>query len=98
MSCRYPGAIASPEDLWELIERGGDAISEFPLDRGWDTGGLYGPDPARAGKTSSTRGGLLTGVAEFAAALFGLSPRDAVAMEPQQRLLPATSWEVRARA
>jgi polyketide synthase 12 len=91
MSCRFPGGVRTPEDLWHLLVAGRDTVGEFPEDRGWDRTAL------RA-ECDVTVGGFLADAAEFDAGFFGISPREAIALDPQQRLLLETSWEAFERA
>ena len=93
MGCRFPGGVASPQQLWQLLTAGGDAISGAPVDRGWDAGGVFDADPGGSQGPTVIQGGFLHDAAGFDAGFFGISPREALAMDPQQRLLLEVCWE-----
>jgi acyl transferase domain-containing protein len=78
-ACRYAGGIDSPEDLWQVVSDGVDTIAEAPVDREW--GHYAGP------------GGFLADAAGFDAGFFGIAPREALAMDPQQRVLLELAWQ-----
>jgi polyketide synthase 2 len=92
MAVRLPGAIESPELLWEALLRGDDLITEVPLDR-WDPEEFYDPEPGVPGRSVCKWGGFLEGPADFDNEFFGISEREAINTDPQQRLLLETSWE-----
>ncbi|MEV5833566.1 type I polyketide synthase [Nocardia sp. NPDC052112] len=79
MACRYPGGVASADELWGLVSEGRDAVAAVPTERNWGA--------------TDFKGGFLPDVGEFDAGFFGISPREAAAMDPQQRVLLEIAWE-----
>ena len=92
MACRLPNGIDSPEKLWDALLRGDDLVTEVPPDR-WDAEDYYDPEPGVPGRSVSRWGGFLDDVAGFDPEFFGISEREATAIDPQHRLLMQTSWE-----
>ena len=92
MGCRFPGDVIGPESFWDLLVDGGNAISPVPADR-WDAEAFYHPDPLRPGRMTTKWGGFVPDIAGFDAEFFGITPREAAAMDPQQRMLLEVAWE-----
>ncbi|KQU73852.1 MULTISPECIES: type I polyketide synthase [unclassified Rhizobacter] len=92
MGCRFPGGADSPEQFWQLLVDGVDAVREVPADR-WDADALYDPDPSAPGKSATKWGGFLDRIDGFDAAYFGILPREAERMDPQQRLFLEVAME-----
>lgn len=92
MACRLPGGLETPEDFWQLLRSGGDAIAEVPKDR-WDAEKLYNADPDVDGTSYCCRGGFLDSIHSYDASFFDISPRQAREMDPAHYLMLELCWE-----
>ena len=92
MGCRFPGNVIDPESFWQLLHHGVDAIEEVPSDR-WDINACYDPEPGKPGKMYTRYGGFINNVDKFDPVFFGIAPREAIRMDPQQRLFLEVVWE-----
>jgi acyl transferase domain-containing protein len=92
LACRFPGGAVDAASYWDLLVTGTDAVGETPGDR-WDVAAYYDPEPLKPGKVSSRWGGFLPSVDRFDHPFFGISRREAMFMDPQQRLALEVSWE-----
>src|SRR5262245_50929613 len=85
IGCRLPGGATSPEKLWQLLVDGQDLVGDIPADR-WNAEALYDADVSAVGKAATRWGAFLEGIDRFDAEFFGIAPREAERMDPQQRL------------
>ncbi|AGZ53627.1 sulfolipid-1 biosynthesis phthioceranic/hydroxyphthioceranic acid synthase [Mycobacterium kansasii] len=92
MACRLPGGVDSPKKLWEALLRGDDTVTEVPADR-WDADEYYDPEPGVPGRTVCKWGSFLDNVGDFDPEFFGITEKEATAIDPQHRLLLETAWE-----
>ena len=92
MACRLPGGINSPDLFWEALLRGDDLVKEIPADR-WDVDYYYDPEPGVPGRSVCKWGSFLDNVGDFDPEFFGITEKEATAMDPQHRLLMETAWE-----
>ncbi|MEM7677229.1 MAG: beta-ketoacyl synthase N-terminal-like domain-containing protein, partial [Myxococcota bacterium] len=93
MACRFPAGVRSPDDLHAMVMAKTDGIDAFPTDRGWPLDQLWDPEGRRPGSSIARHGGFIDDVADFDAAFFEISPREALAMDPQQRQVLEVTWE-----
>lgn len=80
IGCRFPGDVDGPESFWDFLVAGRNAISTVPADR-WDAEAFYHPDPLTPGRMTTKWGGFVPDVAGFDAEFFGITPREAAAMD-----------------
>jgi acyl transferase domain-containing protein/acyl carrier protein len=91
ISGRFPGARDIME-FWELLSQGKSGITEVPIHR-WDIRDYYDPDPEAPNKTYCKWGGFLEDIDRFDPLFFNISGKEAVYMDPQQRLFLEESWK-----
>ncbi|MES2591098.1 MAG: SDR family NAD(P)-dependent oxidoreductase [Bacteroidota bacterium] len=92
IGCRVPGEINNPEEFWKKLISGVNGISEVPEDR-WNKKEYYDPNPDKAGKIKTNKGGFIKGIDLFDNEFFNIFPKEAERIDPQQRLLLQSTFE-----
>ncbi len=92
IGCRFPGNVKGPDEFWEGLKNGMDAISDIPGNR-WKNDAFYDPNPNKAGKIKTKKGGFLNDIDKFDADFFGIYPKAAERIDPQQRMLLEVTYE-----
>jgi len=92
LACRLPGGVRDARSYWHLLANGIDAVTEIPCDR-WDIEAYYDPDPDAPGKMYTRHGSFVSDIDKFDPQFFGIAPREAASMDPQQRMLLEVTWE-----
>lgn len=92
IGCRFPGGVRTPQDFWSLLKSGRDVLRDIPSDR-WDIDEHYNPAVTVPGKIYVRQGYYLDNIDQFDPQFFGLSPREAESLDPQQRLVMEVCWE-----
>jgi acyl transferase domain-containing protein len=92
IGCRFPGGVRNAESFWNLIASGTSAITEVPADR-WNADRYYHAEPLATERMVTKWGGFVDQLKDFDASFWGVSPREAMRMDPQQRWLLEAAWE-----
>lgn len=92
IGCRFPGGVTGPDSFWQLLESGTDAVTVVPADR-WDAEAFYDTDMSVPGRMPTKWGAYLNDITGFDADFFGITPREAMSMDPQQRVALEVAWE-----
>lgn len=92
IGCRLAGEVNTPADFWQFLLDGGSAVTEVPAER-WEPYLRRDPRNAAILKATTRKGSFLSDLPGFDAEFFGVSPREAELMDPQQRLALEVSWE-----
>lgn len=92
IGCRMPGGATSAHEFWETLLRGEDVVGEVPPER-WDVEAFYDPNPDKAGKIKTRRGGFIENIDQFDNEFFNIFPKEAERLDPQQRILLMLAYE-----
>ncbi|MGH3164487.1 MAG: type I polyketide synthase, partial [Trebonia sp.] len=98
IACRFPGGVYTPESLWRLVSDGKDAIGRIPVDRGWNVTESFDAESGLSSRVHMQDGYFLRDPYGFDADFFGISPKEARATDPQQRIILELAWEAVERA